>query len=465
MKTSLISVLLLGLTALPVLAQEPGRAAAQVPAKAELEQLKGRLDTLNDPEQLLQAAYLFNQSGDVESELKALERRAAARPHLGIYKLDWAAGLAREDRKSEAYTVLIGLQNTGYAYDLRGDARWKNISETQVWNYLTENLEANGKHFGTGKLLHTLPREDLLIESLAWDPSRKTLLVGGAREGAVYSVGKDGKLSTLIKADAKNGLWAVTDVAVDAKRNLLWVASTAVPHYKGYDPQKDMGRAGIFKFDLKNGKLLDSYLSPGNTRQTFFLSSLALGEDGAVYAADGVNNVVYQVREGQFRRILHAPMLSSISALAVSGDDKRLYLADIERGLIGFDLATLKPFDVRVPDKLTLEAISAMRWYQDGLVILQGGMQPQRVMQLRLNAEGNTITGLAPLEAANPAFDLPSAMALDGNNLYLIGNSQKDNYDRYGLLKDKNRLQGTRIVHVDISQRPEPPVQAPVATP
>src|SRR5690606_190300 len=133
----------------------------------------------------------------------------------------------------------------------------------------------------------------------------------------------------LAGTDAENGMWAVFDLAVDAARGALWVASTAVPHYKHYDAEKDLGRAGIFKFDLKTGKFIKHFLSPpAQAGQPFFLSSLVLDKDGVVYAADAVNRAVYQVRDDQFHRILHLPMLTSISALAVSGDGRKLYLAD-----------------------------------------------------------------------------------------------------------------------------------------
>src|SRR5690606_21985515 len=147
---------------------------------------------------------------------------------------------------------------------------------------------------------------------------RGQLLVGSARKGAVYAVGKGGALRPLVRADATNGMWAVMDVAVDAERGVLWVASTAIPHFEGYDPEQHLGRAGIFKFDLKSGKYIDRYLSPVVAGQSFFMSSLALGANGEVYAADGVNNAVYMVRGEEFKRLFHAPRLSGLRGMAVN---------------------------------------------------------------------------------------------------------------------------------------------------
>jgi sugar lactone lactonase YvrE len=296
---------------------------------------------------------------------------------------------------------------------------------------------------------YTLPKQDLLIESLAWDPTRKQLLAGSAREGRVYRVGAGGKLEEFASADAANGMWAVFDIAVDSKNGFLWVASTAVPHYRNYDAEKDLGLAGIFKFDLKTGKFLKKFLSPSIAGQDFFLSTLALAPDGTLYAADGVNNAVYQVRDDQFRRLFHAPLLGSIRGIAVSGDGKILYLADHERGLVGYDLASAKPFDIPVPKTLALGGIDGLAWYKGNLVVVQNGMNPSRVMRLILTPDGRSVASVHPIEANKPELALPTLGTLAGDKFYFIANSQKGNYDRFGLLRDASKLEGTRIYEVD----------------
>ena len=460
MKHVVFATLLLAASVAPVQAQAllPDASTAPVvaPADAASDQtLEARIAAVTDPALLTQLVARYRETGDKAAEMAALDRRIALRPHIGAYHLDKVVTLAREDEKSQAYTNLIELQGAGYAYDLRKDERFAKIATTEVWNYILTNLDANRAPFGEGKLVYTLPREDLLLDSLAWDSSRGELLVGSAREGKVYRVAQDGSLEVLAAADDANDMWAVYDLAVDAKRGVLWVASTAVPHFKGYEAGKDLGRAGVFKFDLKTGKFLKSFMSPPpEAGQPHFMSSIALGKDGEVYVADGVNRVVYQVRDDQFRRILHLPMLTSIAALAVSGDGSKLYLADPELGIIGAELATLKLFDVRVPAKLTLEGINSMAWYDNALILVQGGMNPRRVMRLGLSPEGDTIVKVQPLEASNPQFGTPGDMAMDDAKIYLMANDQKDNYDRFGLIKNKDKLEGTRILRLSANFAP-----------
>ncbi|MEZ5464893.1 MAG: hypothetical protein R3F22_06690 [Lysobacteraceae bacterium] len=418
--------------------------------------MEDKLNAIDDVAKLRGIALGFQQRQDWHHASLAWNRLAVLRPHIGQYKLEMATAYAHQDKKSEAYTALLELQGQGYAYDLRDDVRFSRIATTEVWKYILTGFDANRVAFGDGVVAHTLPKEDLLIDSLAWDSSRKALLVGSARTGAVYLVGKGDKLKPLVEADTKNGMWAVMDLVVDAKRNRLWVASTAIPHFQHYSPEKDLGRAGVFEFALDSGKFIKSYLSPEVPGQSFFLSSLALGASGEVYAADGVNNAVYMVRDGQFKRMFHAPRLASIRGMTVSDDGKRLYFADHELGVMGVDLSTGKPFDLLVPKNLALGGIEGMQWWKDSLILIQNDMNPTRVMRLQLDESGRSVAKVLPLEANQDSVSFPTMLTVSGEDIYLIANSQKGNYDRFGLLRDKAKLEATRIYRLDVSSvKPE----------
>jgi sugar lactone lactonase YvrE len=448
-------VLVLALLATPLLAQQQ-ILGGPAPAASELDlKLAGESDI-----RALQAMLgQFRSRGDFRSEASVWKRLSQLRPHLGQYKFEQAAAYGRLDEKTLAYNTLLELQAQGYGYDPSKDERFAPVATTEAWKYIVEALQANRQPFGEGSVAHRLPAEDLLLESLAWDPKRKQLLVGSAREGRVYLIGANGKLTPLVKANAENGLWSVFDLVVDAERGLLWVASTAVPHYKGYQAETDLGRAGIFKFDLKTGKFLKRFLSPTIVGQSFFMSNLALAPDGTVFAADGVNNAVYMVRDDQLRRLFHAPVLGSIRGMAVSGDGSTLYFADYERGLFGFDLENEKPFEVAVPKNLALGGVEGLFWWNNALLTVQNGMEPRRVMRLGLAPDGRSITSVIPIEAGKPDLSMPTLGTLAGNELYLIGNSQKLKYDRFGLPRDRSKLAGAIVYRIRADFEADQPQQ------
>lgn len=432
----------------PVAAQTPGEAApAGAPAAADVGAL---IDQVESPQTAEKLARSFRARGDVANETRAWARAVKLRPHLGRYKLELAAAYAQQDMKRETYNALLELQSQGYAFDIGDDPRFEKVTTTEVWTYIVQGLDSNRTRFGEVELAYEIPKRHELLESLAWDPSRKQLLVGSARDGKVYRVEKQDKLVPLVAADAENGMWAVFDVAVDAERGLLWVASTAVPHYSGYNAETDLGRAGVFKFDLKTGRFLKKFLSPSIAGQAFFLSTLAIGPDGAVYAADGVNNAVYQVRNDEFRRLFHAPRLSSIRGMAVSSDNKTLFLGDHERGLIGYDLAAGKPFDVAVPKTLALGGLEGVAWWDGHLVVVQNGMEPARVMRLKLSDDRRSVAAVQPIAANIPEMSVPTLGTLDGATFYFLANSQKSRYDRFGLAHDRNRIEPARILRARI---------------
>lgn len=436
--------------ALPAQAQLLNTTPSAAPAP-EVSELDRKLAELKDPLELMQMATRYRQAGDAAAEASVWKRLSQVRPHLGDYRYNYAAASAQQDKKSETYNALLELQAQGYAFDPRGDQRFAKVTTTEVWTYLLQGFDENRKPFGDGSVLTPLPGEDLLIESLAWDPTRKKALVGSAREGTVSIVGDDGTLRTLITSNAENGMWAVFDLVVDPKRNLLWVASTAVPHFKRYDAEQDLGRAGLFKFELDTGKFIKRFLSPVAPGQSFFMSSLAVAADGTVFAADGVNNAVYMVRDDQLKRLFHAPVLGSVRGLTLSDDGNTLYFADYERGLFGFDLLKGAPFEVLPGPKLALGGIEDLVWWRGQLAFVQNGMVPKRIMRVKLSEDGRSVIGVQPVEANRKEMPMPTVATLDGDRLIVLGNSQKDGYDRFGLPKDKQKLGRQVLFQTDLT--------------
>lgn len=438
---------------LPILLAATAAASLQaqeaVPAQDPIERLEQRLSTTDQPGGLEALARRYAAAGRHDAASLVWKRLVELRPHIGRYRLERAAAEALQGNKGPSYTELLELQGQGYAFDIGEDPRFEKVHGTEVWNYVVDGFDMNREPFGEGEVAWTLPADDLLVETLAWDGKRKQLLVGSARSGEVYRVARDGGLEALVRAGGEHGMWAVMDIAVDEANNALWVASTAIPHFRGYDPEKDLGRAGVFRFRLDDGAFVERLLSPVVPGQSFFMSSIDVAPDGTVYAADGVNNAVYVIRKGELRRLFHAPVLGGVRGLAVSGDGKRLYFADPERGILGLDLALGRPFDVRVPAKLALGGIEGLVWWDNQLIAVQNGMVPNRVMRLALSDDGRSITNVVPLEANREALSFPTEATLGDGRVFLIANSQKPAYDRFGLPRSGVALEGVRIWSLD----------------
>ena len=159
-----------------------------------------------------------------------------------------------------------------------------------------------------------------------------------------------------------------------------------------------------------------------------------------MFAADGVRNLIYRLDGGALKPMVENPKLTSMRGLAVSGDGKTLYFADYPLGIFGVDLAAGKAFDLDYSaDKLVLGGIDGIYWYDGTLVVIENGMSPKRVMRLKLDKDGHSIERAMPLDVANPAFGLPTYGTIDGDGLYFIANSQKNDYDAYGVVEGSRR--------------------------
>ena len=419
-----------------------GAGAGFDPATLSQAQIAG----VQMPQALYRLAAIYKGSADYERLAWTLQRLVELRPNVGDLRLALATAHAVRGEKSKTYDALLKMQREGYGYELAGNPDFARVADTEVWKYIVDGLAQNLKPFGEGKVAFTLPNGDTLYESLAFDPKRKQFLAGSVRDGAVRLVGKDGSLSDFIAADAGNGLWSVYAMAADPAGDALYVASTASVYFKGFG-QADYGKAGVFKFRLSSGKLLDKYLLVPDARAAVqTLSSIAVGQGGQVFAADGLRNIIYRLDGDRLKPMVGNPKLTSLRGMAVSDDGRTLYFADYALGVFGVDLAAGTGFDLAYDQgQLALGGIDGLYWYDHTLVAIQNGMTPHRVMRLSLDADGRRVTHATPLDASNPAFGLPTYGAVDGDGLYFVANSQKNAYDAYGAPKDAAKLQAVRV--------------------
>jgi hypothetical protein len=425
--------------------QNPPAAQAPAPAPAPSE-LEKELAQIRSAPQVEKIASKFASENDLPKLQLATQRLVELRPHNGNYRYTLAATHAQQDHKREAYDALVRLQNAGYAYEIEKDERFKNVRGTEVWDYLVQGFEVNRTEFGEGKVAYTLPAGDFLIESLAWDPAKKQLLAGSAREGKVFRVGKDGALEDYVAANAENGMWSVMDLAVDAPRDALWVAASAIPHFKHAKPT-DYGKGGVFRFELSTGKFVSRHELPPDGRP-HIVSSIAVTPKGDVFFADGVRREIWKLEGGKPRFVINNERLSTIRGMAAS--DRAIYFADYELGLFGLDLATGEPFEVRAPENVSLYAIDGLSFWNGQLIAVQGDLRPKRVMRFELTPDGTAIAKHQALEASRKAFGTPTRGVVAGETFYFIANTQKPKYDSHGLLKSGAQLEPTKIMASDV---------------
>lgn len=383
------------------------------------------LSKLSDISAVMQKADAWKQGDDLRRYTYAMERLVQLRPYSPIFLYRLAEAYAMQDEKTKAYDLLIKVQKQGLAINPDPDKDFDPIRNTQAFKYIIDGLKVNATPFGEGKVAITLKDAPELVESVAYEAKRKRFLVGSVRTGEIHSVSMDGSTKLLAKPATTPGLRSVFALAVDEARGFLWVGTAGAPQYVNHKPA-ELGLAALLKLDLAKGQVIEAYPLPADGVPKNF-GSIAIANNGTVYATDAIANVVYQVKGGQLRTLFSVPGSTSLRGIAVTPDEKFLYFADYELGLRVADLGKSEVRDL-AKDGQNLGGIDGVYFYQDHLIAVQNGSIPTRVLRIKLDTDKASIKTVQPIEANKDELVMPTFGAMVGDDFYFIANSQRDVY-------------------------------------
>jgi hypothetical protein len=390
------------------------------------------LAKIDDIGELMAKARDWYEADDLRRATYALERLVQLRPYNGAFQFKLLQAYAEQDLKTPAYDLMLRMQSQGLAYDPSTMPEvFEPISGTDAYDFIVESLQRNFEPFGRGKVSFTVDSDVELLESIAYDDKREQLLLGSGRTGEVFLVDAEGKSSVLAAPSASAPWWGALALAVDSKRDALWLATTALPHFEGFVPD-ELGISAILRLRLSDGKLLEHYPIPVDGKP-HVVGAMTVGSSGDVYAVDGVSNAIYKISGGQLVELLTLPKATSLRGIALHPSEKLLYLSDYEMGLQLVDLAGQQVYVINAPSH-NFGGIEHLSWYDGNLIAIQNFNPPQRVMRIVLAADGRSASGMVPMESSKPAMTRPTLGVIGGEQFYFIANSQRDYYGPNGRL-------------------------------
>jgi sugar lactone lactonase YvrE len=271
----------------------------------------------------------------------------------------------------------------------------------------------------------TIPEPDLIPEGIAYDPVDGTFFVGSTWRRKIVAVDAEGR-SRDFTAEVQDGLWGVVGMRVDPARRTLWAATS---HAGAGMPMKDepageLGRAGLFAWQLPDGRLRSKLLLDDGDG-AHFLNDVAVTPDGAAYVTDSQARAVYVARPGADRLEVFARLDSSAfpNGIDVSEDGARLYVA-VEGGMRRIDLATREVAPVAFPDGLSPGGIDGLYVHRGGLVAVQPWEAGRFVERYVLDPAGSRVVASCPVLGRHDALRQPTTGAVVGDDLFLVANSQ-----------------------------------------
>ncbi len=417
------------------------------------------LAAMSDANAVMAKLEEYKTSKNLQGQAHAYKRLSELKPYAGGILWELARTYSMINERTGAFDTMLRLQQQGFNYDPVGDAAFDNIKDSKVFKYIVEALQTNAKPFGTGKVAFTIQNDAEQIESLVFDATRNRFFAASAATGEIFSVDLAGKTKPFISPSKENGLFGVYSLAVDAGRDLLYVGTTSLPSFKGFDPET-FGRGGIAQFELSTGKLRAKYALPFEAKARV-ISAMTVAPNGDVYAVEVLGNTVYKLRSGTLAPLFNSPEFSSLRGIAVTDDHKYLYLSDYENGLF---IASLERNQIRAlsAKNQNLGGIDGLYAYRNQIIALQNGTSPTRVLRVLLGANG--VEQVQPLEANKAAMSVPSFGTLKGNQIYFIANSQRDLYDGNGKMLPGEKPVRRQIyaVDADFAIQTQPPGVGPL---
>jgi hypothetical protein len=413
--------------------------------------LPARASAQSDPVVASRAAYQeavqAYKAHDLPAFLLHAREAERLRPAHGGVVYGLACAYALTGDTVAALATLQRFAALGHTADLDADADLTSLRSLPAFDSLRQAMRRNAAPLVRSTPAFTLAERDLLTEGIAYDPKTRSFFVGSVHQGKILRVDGRGHVAEFVPPGLK-GFWAPLGMRVDASRRVLWVAGAALPQTVGYD-SAESGRSGLFRFDLASGALTGRFPLPADG-QPHTLGDVTIARNGDVYSTDSRGPAVYRVRAGSdsIEQFATSPLLLSAQGLALDAEERTLYVADYSRGILRIDLATRAVRLLETADDVLALGIDGLYLVKGSLVGIQNGVEPPRVVRLRLDASGNRVEQGEVLERARPDYAEPTLGVVVGRDLFYVAASQWERFRDDGTIDAPDSLRPPLVLRL-----------------
>jgi sugar lactone lactonase YvrE len=397
----------------PAVSAPSGAQAAAPPAEEDFAAYKAAAAQAS-------AAY---ERKDFALFLEHSRKAAQAAPYSpnALYNLACAHALSRD--ATSAAAALDRLSGRKVYFNVAADSDFDPIRETAAFQAARERLEQLKAPITRSSPAITIPEKDLIPEGIAHDTATGSFFVSSVHKRKIVRIAQGGARVDFA-TESKHGLFAVLGLAVDASRRVLWACTSAVPEMSGYRAELK-GQAALVALDLGTGRLLRR-LSPPDPGREHNLNDLAIDAQGNLFVSDAVSSAIYMLPAGgdALSELVPPGKFTSPQGIALSPDERSVYVADYARGVARVDKATRAVTFLAPPEDAVLTGIDGLRMWKGDLIAIQNGIRPHRVVRLSLREDGSGFRGSQILEMNNPTFNEPTLGVTVGQDFYYIANSQ-----------------------------------------
>lgn len=362
---------------------------------------------------------------DYAAALTATEAALALRPDSPRYLRQLAALSALMQNAPAAIGYLERIVALGVSADVERDRDFASLQGTPAFRRVLAALAANRAPQGAAEVLAELPGRTGLVEGIAFRERTGELFLGDVHHRCVWRRDATGKVERFSAEDEE--LLGVFGLALDETRGLLWAATTALPEMEGFTAELE-GQAALAAFSLTTSELVRVVHAPVDGRP-HGLGDLTIAPDGTVYATDSKSPVIWKLAHGaeELQVVADSPVFGSLQGLVL--EDRILLVADHAHGLFTVALDSGDIRAVPPPPGATLVGLDGLVAIPGGVVAVQNGVEPQRLLRLTFAPGFGALTRLQVLAAGQPHLTDLALVTLVKDHPTVIAGAGWEDYD------------------------------------
>lgn len=281
-------------------------------------------------------------------------------------------------------------------------------------------------------IAYRIAERDLQPEGIAFDPRTRTTFVGSFK-GKIVRIDREGHTRDFAHLGSSGAPRVVVGLRVDTARGQLWAA---VADPRAFSDATVAGGA-LHRFDIATGTLLARYTShaPGA------FNDLIVTPAGDAFATNTSDGSIWRTVPDSdvLQRFAVAGTAPEANGIAFDAQHGALFVA-AAHDIVRIDLASGRAQPLVNTTSHPIGSFDGLYWYAGGLVGIQNGVHPGRVVRLTLDASATTVTRADILERYRPDANGMTTAALDGDALFYLVNTQSRAFRADGTPIDARRL-------------------------
>lgn len=303
---------------------------------------------------------------------------------------------------------------------------------------LMSSFDLNNARIEASRPHATIPAEERLVEGIAYDPKLKRLLVATVVDGHLLAQEGEGWRQITLP----EGIGGLFGMAIDAQRRRLWIAVGVA------EPVADKSAItpGVLEMDADTLQPVDLKTMPAGAEGS--PGDVAVGVDGTIYVSDGLKGGVYRCAPGCTVLSALVPPGGSIRSpqgMVPSRDGKALLVAGYGQGLARVDLSTGTLTWLAGKEPLMLDGIDGLVRGETGLIAIQNGTSPRRIVRIHLNVAETRVDHIEVLERASKDWGEPTLGTFAGPDFVYVADGQWEVWGEGGKPRDGQVPRATMI--------------------